>query len=115
MSENISTKIKQKLEIPKLQLWIIWAIMFLLPSILSLICFKYFQKEYIYFLKTDLIDSSFERLRNYNDSIIPENFIKNRLELIKGLNTNKPFEQLKSDIDQILCSETHLCMFFDCC
>lgn len=113
MSENISTKIKQKLEIPKLQLWIIWAIMFLLPSILSLICFKYFQKEYIYFLKTDLIDSSFERLRNYNDSIIPENFIKNRLELIKGLNTNKPFEQLKSDIDQILCSETHLCMFFD--
>ena len=113
MSENKPSKIIQKIEIPKLQLWIIWAIMFLLPSIVSLICFNYFQNEYIYFLKTDLINTSFEKLKNYNESIIPENFIKERLNLIKELDTNQPLELLKAKIDEILCSETHLCMFFD--
>ena len=113
MSENKPLKIKPKVEIPKLQLWIIWAIMFLLPSITSLICFKYFQNEYIYFLKTDIIDTSFEKLKNYNDLIIPENFIKERLKLIKELDTNQSLELLKTKIDEILCCETLLCMFFD--
>ena len=113
MSNNKPYKIIRKIDIPKLQLWFTWLILFLLPSIISIVCFKYFQKEYLYFFKTDLIYASFDKIKNYNEAIKPEIFLKNRLELIKKIDTNKELEDLKKDIDKILCGESLICMFFD--
>ena len=113
MSNNKPYKIIRKIDIPKLQLWFTWLILFLLPSIISIVCFKYFQKEYLYFFKTDLIYTSFDNIKNYNEAIKPEIFLKNRLELIKKIDTNKELEDLKKDIDKILCGESLICMFFD--
>ena len=113
MSKNKPTTIIRKIDIPKPQLWFIWIILFLFPSIFSIICFQYFQKEYLYFLKTDLISSSFDKLKKYNEAITPENFLKNQLELIKNIDTNQTAEALKAYIDNKLCCETLLCMFFD--
>ncbi len=113
MSDNKSVKLVKKIDIPKLQLWLVWFILFLLPSIISIISFDYFKYEYLYFYKTDLINSSFERLKNYNQLIIPENFIEKRLDLIKKLDTNQPLEALKACIDNTLCGESLLCIFFD--
>ena len=113
MSENKATKLVKKIDIPKLRLWFVWAMLFLLPSIISIISFNYFKEEYLYFYKTDLINSSVEKLKSYNQSIIPENFIENRLDLIKKINTDQSTESLKANIDKILCGESLLCMFFD--
>lgn len=113
MLENKATKLVEKIDIPKLRLWFVWAMLFLLPSIISIISFNYFKEEYLYFYKTDLINSSVEKLKSYNQSIIPENFIENRLDSIKKINTNQSTESLKANIDTILCGESLLCMFFD--
>ena len=101
MSNNKPYKIIRKIDIPKLQLWFTWLILFLLPSIISIACFKYCQKEYLYFFKTDLIFTSFDKIKSYNEAITPEIFLKNRLELIKKIDTNKELEDLKKDIDKI--------------
>ena len=113
MSKNKPTTIIHKIEIPKQQLWFTWFILFLFPSILSIVCFHYFQKEYFYFFKTNLISSSFDKLKKYNEAITPENFLKNQLVLIKDIDTNQTAEAIKAYIDNKLCCETLLCMFFD--
>ena len=45
--------------------------------------------------------------------IVPEFFIQERIKEIKKLSQNQSLEDLKINIDQILCGETIFCMFFD--
>ena len=113
MSANNTNQIKKQIEIPKLKLWLIWLFLFVLPSLATVIGFKYYSKEYSYFTDTDLTTSAFETIRRYNTSIIPENFMEEQISKIKLLDSNCSPEALKDQIDSILCGKTMLCVFFD--
>ena len=113
MSENKAIKINEKIEIPKLRLWLIWLLLFVFPSIASILCFNYLSKEYKYFVNTDLIYEGFEKIKKYNDLIVPENYIENQQSIIQNLNTNISPEKLKEQIDSIILGETSYCIFFD--
>ena len=113
MSANNTNQINKKIEIPKLKLWLIWLSLFVLPSLATVIGFKYYSKEYLYFNDTDLTTSAFETIRRYNSSIIPENFMEEQIDRIKHLDSNNSIEALKDQIDSILCGKTMLCVFFD--
>ena len=109
-------KIKQvnkNMQIPKARLWVIWLLMIVMPSIISIFGYNIFSKEYINFAKTDLIAKSYEGLKRYNQTIIPEKFLSNCLTEITSLPADKSPKQLKKDIDMLLCGETMLCLFFD--
>ena len=113
MSKNNINQINERIEIPKLKLWLIWFFLFVIPSLGTIIGFKYYSKEYSYFTNTDLIASAFETIRRYNSSIIPENFIEEQINILKHLNSNISHEELKKEIDKTLCGETLFCIFFD--
>ena len=113
MSENKPIKIRRKVEIPKIRLWLIWLLLFVFPSIIASIGFDIFSKEYAYFARTDLISEAYENIRKYNESIVPENFLESQLKEIQDLDTSKTINELKSNIDRILCGETLFCLFFD--
>ncbi len=113
MLKNNTTEINEKIEIPKLRLWLIWLFLFVLPSLATVMGFKYYSEEYSYFTNTDLTASAFETIRKYNSSIIPENFMEEQLKKLKHLNLNISHEELKKEIDKTLCGETLFCVFFD--
>ena len=113
MSENKALRITKKVEISKPVLWLIWLFLFVLPSVLAITGFNYFRQEYIYFSKTDLINQAFNRIRAYNEQIVPESFLKERIKEIEKINPNQQSEVLKSNIDKILCSETLFCIIVD--
>ena len=108
-----SLQIDKKIEIPKLRLWLIWLFLFVLPSIASIIGFKYYSKEYLYFADTNLTAYAFETIRRYNTSIVPENFMEEQVNKLKKLNKEISHEELKKEIDKTLCGETLFCIFFD--
>ncbi len=113
MSSNKAVRITKKIEISKLQLWLLWLLLFVLPSIMSIFGFNYYKQEYIDYCRMDLIGNAFENIRNYNELIAPEAFIEEQLKEVKKLNNNNSLESLKYEIDRILCGETLFCMFFD--
>lgn len=113
MTDNKAKQINRKVEIPIVRLWIIWLLLFVFPSLISILAFEKFSKEYAYFAKTDLISNCFDSLKKYKDSTIPENFIEEQIALTKELDTKKTKEELKKDIDDIFCGESLFCLFFD--
>ena len=113
MLENKAIILKDKVEIPKLQLWLIWLLLFVFPTLVTIIVFDYFGKEYKYFANTDLIYKGFEDIKKYNDLIVPEKFIEEQQTKIKALDTNLSPEDLKKQIDNIISGETLYCIFFD--
>ncbi|MBP5468150.1 MAG: hypothetical protein J6Z11_02775, partial [Candidatus Riflebacteria bacterium] len=113
MSDNKVIIIREKIEIPKLRLWLIWLLLFVFPSLATIICFHYLSKEYKYFVNTDLIYEGFEKIKKYNDLIVPENYIENQQSIIHNLDTTTSSEMLKEQIDSILLGETYYCIFFD--
>ncbi len=113
MSENNTNQINKKIEIPKLRLWLIWLFLFVIPVLASVVVFNYYTQEYYYFTNTNLISTSFETIRRYNASVIPENFIEERINIIKELDSTLSYKNLKKEIDKILCGNTLLTIFFD--
>ncbi len=113
MSDNKATKINEKIEIPKMRLWLIWLLLFVFPSLATIIAFNSFSYRYRYFEKTDLISNAFERIKEYKTKTVPENFLEEQLSQVKKLNSNQSLQELKSNIDRILCGETLFCYFFD--
>ena len=82
MSDNKQKQITERIEIPKLRLWLIWFMLFVFPSIAVIVGFKSFSNKYRYFGKTDLISDSFERIKEYDRKIVPETFLENQLKRI---------------------------------
>ena len=113
MSKNKITKINEQIEIPKMRLWLVWLLLFVFPSIATIIGFKYFSEQYKYFERTDLISKGFERIKEYNTKIVIENFLEEQVKSVKNLSTNQPLTELKNNIDINLCGETLFCFFFD--
>ena len=113
MSANKTTIIKEKIEIPRFRLWIIWLLLFVFPSFITIIAFNSFNEKYKYFSKTDLIANSFEEIKRYNFLIVPENFMEEQLNKVKRLNATLPAKDLKNKIDEMLCGESLFCFFFD--
>ena len=113
MSENNALRITEKVEVSKPLLWLIWLFLFVLPSVLAITGFNYFRQEYIYFSKTDLINQAFNRIRAYNELIVPENFLGERIKEIEKINPNQQSDVLKANIDKTLCSETLFCIIVD--
>ena len=114
MSENKTNKIKEKIKIPLLRLWLIWFFLFVFPTIATIIGFKNYNNKYLYFSKTDLIAESFERIKEYNTQIVPENFMEEQLKTIRKFSLNNiSAQELKNNIDKTLCGETLFCFFFD--
>lgn len=113
MSDNKNNQINKKVDIPKIRLWVIWLFLFVVPPLASVIAFNFFTQEYYYFTNTDLISTGFETIRRYNTSIIPENFMDEQINYLKRLDPNSSPEQLKDQIDSILCGKTLFCAFFD--
>jgi hypothetical protein len=96
-----------------MRLWLIWLLLFVFPSLATIIAFNSFSHRYRYFEKTDLISNAFERIKEYKTKTVPENFLEEQLSQVKKLNPNQPLQELKSNIDRILCGETLFCSFFD--
>ena len=113
MSDNKTTRINEKIEIPQKELWLIWLLLFVFPSIATIIGFNSFCSRYRYFEKTDLISKAYERIKEYKNKTVPENYLEEQLSQIKKLNVNQPLPKLKNNIDNILCGETFFCYFFD--
>ena len=113
MLDNKKNQITEKIEISKLRLWLIWFLLFVFPSIVALIGFRSFSNKYKFFEETNYISKSFERIKEYNIKIIPENFIEEKLKKVRELNTKQSAENLKIQIDNILCGKTLFCFFFD--
>ena len=113
MSENKKLQINKKIEIPLIRLWLIWSLLFVFPSILSIYGFEKFSKEFIFFAKTDLISKGFDEIKNYNEATTIENFLEEQLSQIQKLNIDTTKEELKGKIDNILCGESLFCLFFD--
>jgi hypothetical protein len=113
MSNNNTTKIKEKIEIPKVRLWLIWLLLFVFPSLATILGFNSFSNRYRYFEKTDLITRAFEKIKEYKSKTVPENFLEEQLSQTKKINLNQPLQELKKHIDNILCGETLFCSFFD--
>ena len=99
MSDNKATKINEKIEIPKMRLWLIWLLLFVFPSLATIIAFNSFSYRYRYFEKTDLISNAFERIKEYKTKTVPENFLEEQLSQVKKLNSNQSLQELKSNID----------------
>lgn len=113
MSDNKQKQITERIEIPKLRLWLIWFMLFVFPSIAVIVGFKSFSNKYRYFGQTDLISDSFERIKEYDRKIVPETFLENQLKRIRNLDTNQSAKLIKEKIDKTLCGETLFCFFFD--
>ena len=113
MSENKALKISKKIEISKPLLWLIWFFLFILPSALAIVGFNYFKDEYLYFSQSDLINLAFNNIRAYNEAIVPEAFLEERIKELKEINPSQSLDSLKKQIDNKLCGETLFCMFFD--
>ena len=113
MSDNKTTQINEKIEIPKMKLWSVWFFLFVLPTVIAIISFNYFKEEYLYFQETKILFESYEKVKNYNEIIIPETFLESQLTNIKKLKTDLSAKELKEQIDQIICGESLFCLFFD--
>ncbi len=113
MSENNTNQINKKIEIPKLRLWLIWLFLFVIPVLASVVVFNYYTQEYYYFTNTNLISTSFETIRRYNASVIPENFMEQRINIIRQLDSTLSYKDLNKEIDKILCGNTLFTIFFD--
>ena len=113
MSEIKQKQIIEKIELPKLRLWLIWFMLFVFPSIVAIIGFKSFSNKYKYFEKTSLISNGFEQIKEFDRKIVPETFIENQLKTIRSFDANNSAQHLKGEIDKTLCGETLFCFFFD--
>lgn len=113
MSNSEIKTIKREIIIPRLRLWVIWFLIVVLPSVAGLLIFKFFNKEYAYFSKTELISNYYDKIDNYNHIIAPENYMTSQLVNIQRINAALSPESIKSEIDQQLCGETMFCAFFD--
>ena len=113
MSDNQLKQIKEKVEIPKLRLWLVWLFLFVIPSALTVVVFDSIKEEYAYFAHTELIAKSYDIIKKYNETIVPESFMKLQIEDIKKINLANSEESLKKEIDNILCGESLFSVFFD--
>ena len=113
MSEIKQKQITERIEIPKMRLWLIWFMLFVVPSVTAIIGFKRFSYKYKYFEKTELLSNGFERIKEYDRKIVPETFLENQLKTIRNIDANHSAQYLKEEIDKILCGETLFCFFFD--
>ncbi|MBU1108230.1 MAG: adenylate/guanylate cyclase domain-containing protein [Candidatus Riflebacteria bacterium] len=116
MSGNSSDKIVRTIKISTTALLMAWLMVLVLPLCGSLLAIDYFIEQYGLFAEPAILDNARQKIEECRNLLVIENFIASRVPLLEELSLpadSQTPSHLKRAIDEIICGEGLLYIFFD--
>lgn len=111
--------IREKLPTSPGRLLTIWLLMFVIPVCASLLGLGYFVSEFSVYAEPEELSKAFNRLENYKEAMVFENYLFNTSDKLKQLQWQGNWHDknsraiLKNKIDKIVGAQSIFCLLFD--